>query len=212
MIAAAAGSLPVDPVRVAAPLAALAASYLLFYEGLAYNVGRDGAFWRAVRSVLPRLDPAARERGFYTDYTVGRDEMAGVLREDPSGAVGALKDRGGIDSPLAAHKTMWDGETHECGSVGFFGVHGDELRAMSKPRRFLTMLLEREQDPHITLFPAEGGDAVVVTAHTEYSPYSPLTAFKHLNAEYYDTEEGVRRAREILSDHDGFEELDARGG
>ena len=61
---------PADPITILAPVVAVLAAVAVAY--MPRSLGRDTRLWRAVRSLLPYVDAAARERGFYTSYEIGR--------------------------------------------------------------------------------------------------------------------------------------------
>ena len=185
-----------DLLALGAPLFALAVSYLFFYEGLIYKVGGDNAFWRTVRSVLPYLDSAARDRGFYTSYQIEKEELVGTLDMDVHEAVELFYEKGYIDNPLASHKTDWKGR-NEVASLGRYGYNGDKIKSWSKLKRFLMMSLIVQKQLHVTLFKREDGK-VAVTAHYEDSPYCVLKAYKHLLVKDYDVRKGVEMVAEDL--------------
>jgi len=55
---------------------------------------------------------------------------------------------------------------------------------------------------------AGDGDGWLMTGHREYSAYSPLWAYWHLQAKYYDEDEGVRRLAAALWEYEQFEPSD----
>ena len=185
-----------DPVTMVAPIAAaLAAVVVIYGRG---HIGDDTAFWRAVRGLLPHVDEAARDHGFYTTYSIDAEaEFVGRWRGRLAGLETALDDRGAKPGPLAAHKDTDDGR-REVGSWVYFGR---DISSWPKPIR-VAYLWVTPYHLHITLFPAADGDGYDVTAHYEYSAYSPFVAYWHLRAKFYDIEEGVRRARALLNDAD----------
>lgn len=195
-----------DPIQILAPTVALIVAYLFFYEGLIYNVGKDGVFWSTLRSMLPYVDDEAREVGFYTQYTVKKEELAGRLDMQRADAVNLLYGNGFIDAPLAAHKEDWAGR-NEVASVAHYGYHGDEIESWGKVKRFLMMAFAIEKQLHVTLFEDEG--EIIVTAHYEYSPYNALRAYEHLRGKDYDVERGVAMIQENLADLESFEVLSA---
>ena len=69
-----------EPIQIVAPLVAILVSYVLFYEGIIYNIGSDNGFWRRIRAILPMIDNEARDIGFYTTYEVIEAEHAGKLQ------------------------------------------------------------------------------------------------------------------------------------
>lgn len=185
-----------DLLALVAPLFALAVSYLFFYEGLIYKVGGDNAFWRTVRSVLPYLDSAARDRGFYTSYQIEKKELVGTLDMDVHEAVELFYEKGYIDSPLASHKSDWKNR-HEVASLGYYGYDGETIKSWSKLKRFLMMSFIIRKQLHVTLFERDDGK-VVVTAHYEYSPYCALVAHKHLLGKKYNIKKGFNMVVEDL--------------
>jgi len=191
-----------EPATLLAPVVALVVAYVFFYEGVLFTLGKDSRTWRTIRSWLPFLDEAARDRGFYTSYTISSKEIVGTLEVGVEEAVALFKNMGFIENPLAAHKDLEDGR-EEVASLGYYGVDGDRLEAMSKPVRFLTMLVLPRQ-LHVTLFPTEDGEGVVVTAHWEFSPYNVVYAYWHFIGRGMDVDKGVRKVVDRLKNRDEF--------
>ena len=187
-----------DPVTILAPIAAALAAIVVVYGR--DHIGDDTRFWRAVRGLLPHVDEAAREHGFYTSYSVDADaEFVGSWAGSLSALETALDDRGAMPGPLAAHKDTTDGR-REVGSWVYFGR---DISSWPKPMRVAYLWVTPYQ-LHLTIFPAADGDGYDVTAHYEYSAYSPFVAYWHLRAKFYDIEAGVDRARTLLGDADGL--------
>lgn len=194
--------IPQDPIEIVAPIVAVTAAFLLFYTGGLYIVGSRRFRW--LRSLLPRIDEEARDRGFYTSYKIKEDEYVGELAEGSINDVREIfENRGYIDSPLAAHKTFWG--RNEALSMSHYGVHGDKLRRMHPLVRFFVMVTRRKKT-HVTVFPGYGSWSV--TAHHEYSEYNPLYAVEHLRSQGMDIDEGVLRVTEDLKDVDSFDPSD----
>lgn len=185
-----------DPLTIVAPLVAALAAIVVVYAPS--HLGDDTRFWRAVRSLLPHVDDAAREKGFYSAYDVGEAEFAGRWQGSLDSLEAALRDRGAMPGPLAAHKSDAAGRPEHGSWVHF----GRDISGWPKPVRVLYLWIVPHQ-LHITIFPG-GDDAWRVTAHYEYSAYSPLFAYWHLRAKYYDVDEGVGRATQLLDDADAF--------
>jgi len=191
-----------QPLEILAPIVALVVAYIFFYEGLIYNVGKDGVFWSTIRSVLPYIDDEARDVGFYTQYNVKEEEMAGRFNMQRADAIQLLYGKGLMDAPLAAHKEDWQGR-REIASVAHYGYDAEEIESWSKLKRFLMMAFVVEKQLHITLF--EGDDGVIVTGHYEDSPYNVRRAYKHLRGKNYDVERGVSMIQDKLSDFEAFD-------
>ena len=64
---------PTDPITILAPLVAVLAAVAVAY--MPRSLGRDTRLWRTIRGLLPYVDAAARERGFYTSYEIGSIEL-----------------------------------------------------------------------------------------------------------------------------------------
>lgn len=192
-----------DPTTFLAPIAAIVAAYLLFYEGLLFAMGSDSTFWRRIRSLLPVVDEAARDQGFYTGYTIRETETVGHLVCSLDEAIALFKRHGFIDAPLAAHKTLEDGR-EELASLGYYGVNGERLEAMSRPARFLTMLVLPKKI-HVTLFRAADNDDILVTAHFEFSEYNVFYTLWHFRGKGLDVDEGVRRSVDVLAEEKRFQ-------
>jgi hypothetical protein len=187
-----------EPVTILAPLVAALAAVVVIY-GRGY-LGTDSRFWRSVRGVLPYVDEAAREEGFYTSYTIDLEaELAGTWPGTLDELDTTLREAGAMFGPLAAHKETGDGRD-EHGSYVYFGR---DISSWPKPIRVLYLWINVYQ-LHITIFPTPEGEGWILTAHYEYSAYSPLWALWHLRKKFYDEAEGVRRTVLLLEDADGF--------
>ena len=195
--------IPDQPIEILAPAFALVVAYLFFYEGMIYNVGKDNAFWSTVRSFLPFIDDQARDVGFYTNYTVSENELAGRFSMDTASVVNLFYGKGFIHAPLAAHKEDWEGR-NEVASLAHYGRDGSEIESWDKLKRFVMMAFVIEKQLHVTLFEDDNGD-VIVTAHYEDSPYNALRAYKHLRGKNYDVERGVEMVRGKLAEFGDFE-------
>lgn len=101
--------------------------------------------------------------------------------------------------PLAAHKETGDGR-FEVGSWVHFGKDVGDWPKIAR----LAYLLVVPYQLHITIFPASDDGGYILTAHYEWSAYSPLWAYWHLRKKYYDEAEGVCRTSYLFSDADGF--------
>lgn len=199
------GIADVGPIEILAPLVAIIAALALTHPTL-NHLGDDTEFWRSVRRYLPGLDEEARDRGFYTEYDIGDEEIAGVAYLELEELETTLQELNFRPSPLAAHKLLPD-DRREIRSWGRYG--GVDVDALPWPFNAVYLLMYPYQDPHVTLFPAERGDvgdeeipdgAVLVTAHHEKSPYNPLVAYEHLRGKGYDVDRGVEMTAEMLVD------------
>lgn len=191
-----------DPIQIIAPVVSLIVAYVFFYEGLIYNIGKNGVFWSTFRTILPYIDDEAREVGFYTNTEVSKNEFVGVLHTDRSEAVNIFYNKGFIDAPLAAHKEDWAGR-REIASLGHYGYHGDEIESWGDLKRFVMMSMVIKKQLHVTLF--ENEDEIIIASHHEDSPYNLMRAYKHLRTKNYDAERGVQMIREKLKDVELFE-------
>lgn len=188
-----------EPALVLAPIAALLVSYAMFYEGLLYKLGNER--WSFLRSLLPYVDNAAREQGFYTSYTINEQEYVTTIDDGHTEVVESLKGIGAMDAPLAAHKNDWAGR-EEVSSIGFYGDYsGDVIQSWSKLKRFVYMTLFIRKKLHITMFETKDGKTVV-TAHYESSEYNIFTAYKHFRGKAYNIQKGVRLAKDKLEEAD----------
>jgi hypothetical protein len=94
---------PTDPITILAPLVAVLAAVAVAY--MPRRIGQDTRLWRTIRGLLPYVDAAARERGFYTSYEIDPDaETVGVWRGPLADLEAALEAEGYRLGPLAAHK------------------------------------------------------------------------------------------------------------
>lgn len=188
-----------EPLTIIAPLASLVVVYILFYEGMLYNIGNKGTFWTTIRSYLPYVDDQAREHGFYTSYEITSDEYVCTLDMDREEAVELFVDvMGFIKAPLAAHKTDWEGRD-EVASLGHYGYDGHTIEEWGKMKRFIMFaFVIKKQHPHVTLFESEHG--IVVTAHSEWSPYNVFKSFDHLVGKGLDVNEGITVTKEFLDE------------
>lgn len=192
---------PGEPITIVAALVAVVAAALLTHPSLD-RIGRDARLWRRVRSLLPYVDEAARDHGFYTSYKIGADEVAGALHVDAYKAGEILREQGFRTSPLAAHKEF-DGR----GEVGSWGRFGP-IKPSELPWPLSTLyLIAYPYQLHVTLFP-DGEGGVLVTAHREYSPYNPLVAYWHLRGKGLDVDAGVAAVADALADFDEYSPSD----
>lgn len=193
-----------DPLFAVAVVASVAVTYALFYEGLLYKIGQDSSLWQMVRRALPYVDEEARAAGFYTSYELGEEEYVGVMTDSEVSSVRVkLEEAGFIRNPLAAHKEFLG--QREVLSMAHYGIHGDKIEDMSKPMRFLVMLLIPRQ-VHVMVFPRPGETGYMLAAHEEFSPYNPFLAFWHLRSKGVDIEEGVSFVGDYLAGYPSFEE------
>ena len=185
-----------DPVTIAAPLVALIASIGLTYSSA--HLGDDTRFWRAVRSLLPYVDAHARDRGFYTTYEIGAEEIAGYWEGSLSELEATLRSIGMQLGPLAAHKSLDANE-----EVGSWIYLDRNIRDAPAIVRLLWKLLYPYQI-HVTIFKDADTDSdrYIVTAHREYSAYSPLYAYWHLRATKMDVEAGITFVQEAIGPAD----------
>ena len=213
---------PSEPITLIAPLVAAIAALTLTHPTVVSHVGDDAPFWRTVRGMLPAVDDEARERGFYTSYAIDEREYVGVaFVEDLEEFEDALRDLNFRVSPLAAHKETPDGR-REIGSWGRFG--GIDIDAFPWPLSAL-ILMTRPRQLHATPFEARpedlatsewdpdvaeavaAGDVVpvLVTGHSEKSPYNPVYAYRHLRGIGYDVDAGVEQLADLLVDEADIE-------
>lgn len=189
---------PSEPVTLVAAGVALVSTILLTHPA-ADRLGRDTRLWRRVRSLLPHVDDAARDRGFYAARDVTKEQLVGILHIELPRVEHALRGAGFRLSPLAAHKAFLG--HGEVGSWARFGP----LRPRSLPWPLSTLyLLAYPYQTHVTLFP-DGEGGVLVTAHHEYSAYNPLVAYWHLRGKGIDVDRGVREVTDVFADHREFE-------
>jgi len=185
-----------DPVTIAAPLVALIASIGMTYSSA--HLGDDTRFWRAVRSLLPYVDEQARDRGFYTTYEIGAEEIAGYWEGSLSELEATLRLTGMQLGPLAAHKSLDANE-----EVGSWIYLDRNIRHSPAIVRLLWKLLYPYQ-VHVTIFKdgSSDTDRYIVTAHREYSAYSPLYAYWHLRAKKMNIEAGITFVQEAIGSDD----------
>ena len=207
---------PSQPLTLIAPAVAAIAALTLTHPTVVSHVGDDAPFWRTVRGLLPGVDDEARERGFYTSYAISEEEFVGVaFVEDLEELEDALRDVNFRLSPLAAHKETPDGR-REAGSWGRYGG-GIDVDAFPWPASAL-VLMACPRQLHATLFEARpedfgapewdpdvreeigAGDVVpvLVTGHSEKSPYNPVYAYRHLRGTGYEVDAGVEQLAELL--------------
>ena len=63
---------PTDPITILAPLVAVLAAVAVAVAYMPRRIGQDTRLWRTIRGLLPYVDAAARDRGFYTSYEIDR--------------------------------------------------------------------------------------------------------------------------------------------
>lgn len=170
---------------VAAVLASCIALYLFHHAVRGPRtrrlLGPPADWWETLRAaVLPRVDTVvSRATGgrLYTAYQIQTGENVGRIDRPPEEVEQLLYGTGARRQPLAAFKTLIDGEP-EVGSWCY--------------RR---SLLARYQT-HVILFRVgEDDDQTSVYAHREYNPTNPLVALKHYRGEYYNEAGGGKDVR-----------------
>lgn len=194
-------SIAIDPTNVVSIAAAVVATVaaVLMTHPVSDRVGRDTRLWRSVRSLLPYVDSAARERGFYTSYSVTSEEVAGRIERPLSGVESVLREAGYYLGPLAAHKSYQGVD-----EVGSWVKHGP-IRPRSLPWPFSALyLLAYPYQTHVTVFPHPAGEGHLVTVHREYSAYSPLVAYWHFTRRKYSPRDGIERLSKDLQNVESF--------
>jgi hypothetical protein len=206
-------------LQIAAPVVALAVSWVLYGVLGKRFLGADDDYWPFLRNlVLPVLDRLGATSGLYAKGKVIEDEFVGVVQLPEEEFERVLEDAGFYRNPLSAVKRSPNG-WHSDGSwarrYGRIRWLGDLLRSIQLPvagpigtmlGRFLQasgdIFARRQTDVTIFTQNRAGDPFIWVFAHDEPNSLNPLTAWRHYLARSWNAQRGVDEVRDVLEEHD----------
>jgi len=201
--------------RIAAPIIALLASWILYGVLGKRLLGADDDFWPRLRNIaLPVVHRLGMTSGLYATYQQSDSEFVGIVTMGEEAFEEELEAAGYYRNPLAALKRSphgWRSDGSWARRYGKIRWIGDVLRSIKVPigsligrmlGRFLQAtgdILARRQ-VHVTIYTQNRGDEtkIWVYAHAEPNSLNPLTAWQHYLGVGQSHETGVRKARELL--------------
>ena len=208
-----------DNLKIAAPLAALLVSWLLYGILGKRVLGADDDYWPRIRNRLPPLlDRLGAMSGLYAKHQQSEREFVGIVAMDEEAFERELEDAGFHRNPLAAVKRSpsgWKSDGSWARRYGRIRGLGEVLRSADVPvaglvgqmlGRFLAAtgdVFARRQ-LHITIYTEEreGGTRLHLYAHDEPNSLNPLTAWRHYVGEAWSAKKGVRKARDVLEERE----------
>ena len=204
-------------LQIAAPLAALFVSWILYGVLGKRVLGADDDYWPMLRNlVLPVLDKLGATSGLYAQGEVIQEEFVGVVHMPEDEFEQHLEDAGFYRNPLSAVKRSpngWKSDGSWARRYGRLRWLSDALRSIDVPiagalgrmlGRFLQasgdILARRQTD--VTMFTQDRGDTpfIWVFAHDEPNSLNPLTAWRHYLAKSWNAERGVDEVRDVLDE------------
>lgn len=201
--------------RIAAPIVALLASWILYGVLGKRVLGADDDYWPGLRKlILPVVHRLGMTGGLYATYQQSDTEFVGIVAMDEESFEEELEAAGFYRNPLAALKRSphgWRSDGSWARRYGRIRWLGDILSSIEVPiggplgrmlGRFLQAagdILARKQ-VHVTLYTQErkGGTQIWLYAHAEPNSLNPLTAWQHYLGIGQSHEKGVRKVREML--------------
>ena len=208
-----------DNLKIAAPLAALLVSWLLYGVLGKRVLGADDDYWPRIRNrLLPVLDRLGATSGLYAKHQQSEREFVGIVAMDEEAFERELEDAGFHRNPLAAVKRSpsgWKSDGSWARRYGRIRGLGEVLRSADVPvaglvgqmlGRFLAAtgdVFARRQ-LHITIYTEEreGGTRLHLYAHDEPNSLNPLTAWRHYVGKSWSAKKGVRKARDVLEERE----------
>jgi len=206
-------------LKIAAPLAALLVSWLLYGVLGKRVLGADDDYWPRIRNrLLPVLDRLGATSGLYAKHQQSEREFVGIVAMDEEAFERELEDAGFHRNPLAAVKRSpsgWKSDGSWARRYGRIRGLGEVLRSADVPvagligqmlGRFLAAtgdIFARRQ-LHITIYTEEreGGTRLHLYAHDEPNSLNPLTAWRHYVGKSWSAKKGVRKARDVLKERE----------
>jgi hypothetical protein len=204
-------------LEIAAPLAALFVSWILYGILGKRFLGADDDYWPAIRNrLLPLLDRLGATSGLYAKHQQSKAEFVGIVAMDEEAFEVELEDAGFYRNPLAAVKRSpsgWKSDGSWARRYGRIRGLGEVLRSIDVPvagligrmlGRFLAAtgdILARRQ-LHVTIYtePPLGGTRLHLYAHDEPNSLNPLTAWRHYVGKSWNAERGVDEVRDVLDE------------
>ena len=206
-------------LEIAAPLAALFVSWILYGILGKRFLGADDDYWPAIRNrLLPLLDRLGATSGLYAKHQQSKAEFVGIVAMDEEAFEVELEDAGFYRNPLAAVKRSpsgWKSDGSWARRYGRIRGLGEFLRSIDVPvagligrmlGRFLAAtgdILARRQ-LHVTIYTEQrdGSTRLHLYAHDEPNSLNPLTAWRHYVGKAWSAKKGVRKMRDVLENQE----------
>jgi hypothetical protein len=208
--------------RIAAPVAALLVSWVLYGLLGKRLLGADDDFWPAIRRrILPALDKIGATSDLYAAGEMSRAEYVGRVQMDLDAFEEELQSAGFYRNPLAAYKTSPQGWQSDGSWARRYGT----LRGWAETVRSYGLTLKDDPIPlgtlpgwlvgalgrftlalgdilaarqlHVTVFEHDGD--LYLFAHDEWNSLNPLTAWQHFRAKTFDPKKGVEAMQAELA-------------
>ncbi|MCD2204422.1 hypothetical protein [Halobacterium sp. KA-6] len=212
-----ASELVANNLQIAAPLVALAASWVLYGVLGKRMLGADDDYWPQLRNrLLPILHRLGATSGLYAQGKVLEDEFVGTVQMPEDEFERELEAAGFYRNPLSAVKRSpngWESDGSWARRYGKVRWLADALRSLQIPvagppgrmlGRFLAaagdIMARRQTDVTIFTQTQAGATTIWVFAHDEPNSLNPLTAWRHYVAKSWNAQRGVKEVRGVLED------------
>jgi len=206
-------------LEIAAPLAALFVSWILYGILGKRFLGADDDYWPAIRNrLLPLLDRLGATSGLYAKHQQSKAEFVGIVAMDEEAFEVELEDAGFYRNPLAAVKRSpsgWKSDGSWARRYGRIRGLGEFLRSIDVPfagliGRMLGRFLAATGDVfarrqlHVTIYTEQrdGSTRLHLYAHDEPNSLNPLTAWRHYVGKAWSAKKGVRKMRDVLANQE----------
>ena len=217
-------------LQIAAPIVALAVSWVLYGVLGKRVLGADDDYWPMLRNlVLPVLDKLGATSGLYAQGEVIQEEFVGVVHMPEDEFEQHLEDAGFYRNPLSAVKRSpngWKSDGSWARRYGRIRGLGEFLRSIDVPvagliGRMLGRFLAATGDVfarrqlHVTIYTEQrdGSTRLHLYAHDEPNSLNPLTAWRHYVGKAWSAKKGVRKMRDVLENQEiAYRGLDPNGG
>lgn len=212
-------------IAIAAPVAALLVSWLLYGVLGKRLLGADDDFWPALRNrLLPLLHRLGMQSGLYAKAQQTDREFVGIVEMSEEAFERELTGADFYRNPLAAIKRSpqgWHSDGSWARRYGALRVFGDLIRSLGEQLRadnylshnlpgWLAEMLGRfcqatgdvfaRRQLHVTIYTQvrDGETRLWLYAHDEPNSLNPLTAWRHYRAKSWSAAKGVRKMRAVL--------------
>lgn len=206
-------------LQIAAPVAALLVSWLLYGVLGKRVLGADDDYWPAIRNrLLPLLDRLGATSGLYAKQQQSQREFVGIVAMDEEAFEYELEDAGFYRNPLAAVKRSpsgWKSDGSWARRYGRIRGLGEFLRSIQIPvaglsGRMLGRFLAATGDVfarrqlHVTIYTEEreDGTRIHLYAHDEPNSLNLLTAWRHYVGKSWSAKKGVRKMCDVLEERE----------
>jgi hypothetical protein len=204
-------------LQIAAPVVALAVSWVLYGVLGKRFLGADDDYWPWLRSIiLPIVHRLGMTSGLYATYQQHESEFVGIVAMGEEAFEEELEAAGYYRNPLAALKRSphgWKSDGSWARRYGRIRWLGEVLRSIDVPiagrigtilGRFLQAAgdVGARRQVHVTIYTQTQADTgetrIWLYAHDEPNSLNPLTAWKHYVGIGQSHEQGIRKVREML--------------